>query len=178
MCAAPWSECCDTAFSQTDSLVLKVQSDHEFRVVVYNLSTGVVLLCFCGKLLLCYFSQAAPVLLLSSYHHSPLSVLSHLLYLRLLLVPTLTLAARGKLASLHHRLCTCRGKPISSSCPVNPGIICRLFIAWKFFFFFPWLKLGKERRGRLSWQYCPMSFCTDAKCKIAGSGSESCWPSF
>lgn len=115
-------------------LALKIQSDHEFRAVVYKPSAGVVLLCFQGKLLLCYFS----------YHHSPPSVLSHLLYLRLLLVPTLTLAARGKLISLHHRLCTCRGKPISSSCPINPAIICRLFIACKIFFFFTEARKGEE----------------------------------
>lgn len=132
---------------QTPNTVLKIQSDHEFRVVVYNPSAGVVLHCFHRKLLLCYFSQAAPVLLLSSYHHSPLSLLSHLLYLRLLLVPTLTLAARGKLASLHHRLCTCRGKPISSSCPINPAIICRLFIACKLFFFFFFTEARKGEEG-------------------------------
>lgn len=95
----------------------------------------------------CYFSQAAPVLLLSfSYHHSPSYSSSHLLYLKMLLVPTLTLTARGKLASPQHRLCTCHGKPISSSCPINPASVCRLFRACIlfFFFFFNW---GKERRG-------------------------------
>lgn len=59
-------------------------------------------------------------------------------------MPTLTLAARGKLASLQHRLCTRHGKPISSSCPINPANLCRLFRAHIlfFFFFFNW---GKER---------------------------------
>lgn len=95
--------------------------------------------CFCVtslRLLLFYFS----------YRPSPLCILTHL-YLRLLVMPTLTLAARGKLASLQHRLCTHHGKPISSSCPINPASLCRLFRACFFFL----LRLGKERRGRLDW---------------------------
>lgn len=53
---APWSECCAR---QTDSyMLLKIQSDHEFRAVVYN--------SFCRGCVTSLPQKAAPVLLLSS----------------------------------------------------------------------------------------------------------------
>lgn len=97
--------------------------------------------------------KAVPVLLLSfSYHHFHLYISSHL-YLRLLLVPALQLAARGKLVPLQNGLCTHHGKPISSSCPINPVILLRIFWTHKLllnlFLFYILLgqKKKKEREG-------------------------------